>query len=65
MSTAEAERCIRASAPRVPQFHLVQTERRHLFVVDGSRLFEAEANLFRGLDVAAATAGSGEIEALF
>jgi uncharacterized protein len=65
VSTAEAERCIRASAPRVPQFHLVQTERRHLFVVDGSRLFEAEANLFRGLDVAAATAGSGEIEALF
>jgi uncharacterized protein len=65
VSTAEAERCIRASAPRVPQFHLVQTERRHLFVADGSRLFEADANLFRSLDAAAAEADSSEIEALF
>lgn len=64
MSADEAARCIAASAPRVAQFHLLETERgRHLFVADGSRLFDADARLFDEFQRAMA-AGDSEIAAL-
>jgi uncharacterized protein len=43
---AEAERYMCVSAPRSPEAHLIQTGLgRHLFVADGSRLFDASAPL--------------------
>ena len=62
MSLADARRVIGASAPRAPQVHLIETALgRHLFVADGSRLFDAEPELFAGLD---AVMAPGESEAL-
>lgn len=47
MSRADARRHMDASAARVAHGHLVETALgRHLFVTDGSRLFDVEAGLF-------------------
>ena len=47
MSRADARRHMDASAARVAHGHLVETALgRHLFVADGSRLFDVEAALF-------------------
>ena len=47
MSRADARRYMDASAARVAHGHLVETALgRHLFVTDGSRLFDVEAALF-------------------
>jgi uncharacterized protein len=47
LSRADARRYIDASAARVAQGHLVETVLgRHLFVADGSRLFDVEGELF-------------------
>ncbi|MGA8939715.1 MAG: radical SAM protein [Acidobacteriaceae bacterium] len=53
MSIADAERCMAASAPKAVDVHLLQTIKgHHLFVADGSRLFDAEASLFRSFQTA-------------
>lgn len=50
---SEAKRFMRAAAPRCPDAHLLDSgEGRHLFVVDGSRLFDADASLFEAVDAA-------------
>jgi len=54
-----------ASAPRTPQAHLIESALgRHLFVADGSRLFDAEEELFRRCGAAMARGDSDEIESL-
>ena len=54
-----------ASAPRTPQAHLIESALGlHLFVADGSRLFDAEAELFRRCGAAMARGDSEEIEDL-
>jgi uncharacterized protein len=56
---------MQASAPRVPQLHLIETARgRNLFVADGSRLFAVGADLYGCLEAAAAAGGKNEIERL-
>lgn len=51
-----------ASAPRVPQAHLIETALgQHLFVADGSRLFDADASLFAGFESAMAEGHADEI----
>lgn len=51
--SSEAQRFMRAAAPRSPDAHLLDSgEGRHLFVVDGSRLFDADASLFSAVDAA-------------
>jgi uncharacterized protein len=48
VSRADARSCIAASRPRVPEAHLLETGiGKHLFVADGSRLFDIEPDLFR------------------
>lgn len=50
-----ARHYMRVSAPRSPDAHLFETQTGwHLFVVDGSRLFDADEPLFRTLDAALA-----------
>ncbi len=62
MNLAEARRVIKAAAPKAPQAHLIETEAgRHLFVADGSRLFDAEPDLFARCEAAMAR---GEADAL-
>lgn len=52
-ATPEARRLFALSAPRTPSVHLFQTEGgRHLLVVNGSRLFDVDAEVFEALDVA-------------
>ena len=47
MSLADARHYMRISSPRTPQIHLIEsTLGGHLFVADGSRLFDADASLF-------------------
>jgi len=49
----DARRCITASAPRSPHAHLIQSAiARHVFVSNGSRLFDADPDLFEALDSA-------------
>ena len=65
MSASEAARCIAAATPRVPQVHLLETPRgQHLFVADGSRLFDADARLFGQLETAMLAEDQGEVAAL-
>jgi uncharacterized protein len=48
---AAARRYMNVSRPRSRDLHLLETELgRHLFVADGSRLFDADADLFGRLD---------------
>ena len=54
-----------ASAPRTPQAHLIESALgRHLFVADGSRLFDAEEDLFRRCGEAMARGDGDEIDGL-
>jgi len=65
VSLSDARRVIGASAPRAPQAHLIETARgRHLFVADGSRLFDAGRELFEGFDAAMARGESSELDDL-
>ena len=60
----EAQRFMRAAAPRSPDAHLLDSgEGRHLFVVDGSRLFDADASLFSAVDAAMGVARAIAVEA--
>ena len=59
VSLADARRVIGASAPRAPQAHLIETALgRHLFVADGSRLFDAGLELFARCETAMASEAS-------
>lgn len=52
-ATPEARRLFALSAPRTPSVHLFRTEGgRHLLVVNGSRLFDVDAEVFEALDAA-------------
>ena len=52
-AAADARRCATESRPRSPHAHLIRLERsRHVFVPDGSRLFDADASLFDQLEAA-------------
>ena len=43
----DARRYMAASAPRAPDAHLIETDRGgHVFIPDGSRLFDADARLY-------------------
>jgi uncharacterized protein len=65
MSGADAARCVRASMPRLARVHLLDSERgSHLFVVDGSRLFDIEPCLVERFEAAAADGGDAAIAAL-
>ena len=49
-SLVDARNYMRASAPRTPQAHLIESALgNHLFVADGSRLFDADAETVRAL----------------
>ena len=62
MSLAEARRSIKAAAPRTPQAHLIETDRgHHIFVADGSRLFDAEPDFFARCEAAMAR---GQVDAV-
>jgi uncharacterized protein len=57
--TAAARRYMSVSSPRTPHTHLIESSLGgHLFVADGSRLFEADASLFAAYN--AATEGGTE-----
>ncbi len=56
---------IEASKPRKPQAHLLQTEQgRHLFIADGSRLFDAGETLFKACETALDGGTTAEIDSL-
>lgn len=56
---------MQASAPRVPQVHLIETTHGgSLFVADGSRLFAAGADLYGQLEAAVMAGDSSEIATL-
>src|SRR5712692_3616528 len=59
---AEARRHMTASTPRSPHAHLIDSAPgRHVFVADGSRLFDADASLFAEFDAAMAEGRVGEL----
>jgi uncharacterized protein len=65
VSSAEAREYMQASAPRVPQLHLIKTiHGGNLFVADGSRLFGAGEDLYGRLEAAAMAGGEHEIATL-
>lgn len=65
MSRADALQSIEASRPRVPHAHLLETAAgRHLFVADGSRLFDIEAGLFGQFKEAMDDGAADRVEAL-
>lgn len=54
----EARRYMAAAAPHTPHAHLFETALGgHVFVADGSRLFDADADLFAELRLARGDAG--------
>lgn len=54
-----------ASAPRAPQAHLIESViGRHLFVADGSRLFDTDADTFAAFSSAMAGERTDEVDAL-
>jgi uncharacterized protein len=56
---------MRMSSPRTPQIHLIENSPGgHLFVADGSRLFEADADLFATYDAAIRQGGTEAIDEL-
>jgi uncharacterized protein len=56
---------MRISAPRTPQIHLIESSPAgHLFVADGSRLFEADAGLFASYGAAIENGGTEAIDEL-
>jgi len=65
VSLADARHYVRASTPRTPQLHLIESATGgHLFVADGSRLFDAEAEMFASYDAAVARGEAAEIDEL-
>jgi uncharacterized protein len=59
---ADARRYMAASAPRSAHAHLIESALgHHLFVADGSRLFDVDARLFTQFDSAIAKGGVGEL----
>src|SRR5512134_3745397 len=59
---AEARRYMTAAAPRSPDAHLLESDAGgHLFLPDGSRLFDADAQLFARF---AAAIDTGHVGAL-
>lgn len=51
MSRTDAQHYMAASAPRSPLVHLIETGgSEHVFVADGSRLFDADSLLYRRFD---------------
>jgi uncharacterized protein len=65
LSRSDALHYMSASAPRAPQAHLIESAiGRHLFVADGSRLFDADANTFGAFASAMAGERTDEIDAL-
>lgn len=59
---ADARRYMTTSAPRSPEAHLVETALgRHVFIPDGSRLFDAEPRLFGQFDDAMNQGRVGEL----
>src|ERR1700744_4097240 len=64
VSLNDARHYMRISSPRTPQIHLIESALGgHLFVADGSRLFDADASLFESYR-SAIDGGSEAIEAL-
>ncbi|QIG52517.1 radical SAM protein [Nordella sp. HKS 07] len=56
---------MQASRPRLPAAHLLATDAgRHLFVADGSRLFDIEADLFAEFETALTGLDSGKVARL-
>ena len=52
-AAADARRCATESRPRSPHAHLIRIgPSRHVFIPDGSRLFDADASLFDQFDAA-------------
>jgi uncharacterized protein len=66
LSREDAQRYMRAAAPRVAHAHLIESSMgQHLFVPDGSRLFDADTKLFAAFDSAmSARAEEGVTELL-
>ncbi len=65
MNVANARHYMRISSPRTPQIHLIgSSPAGHLFVADGSRLFEAGADLFASFGAAMEQGGSEAIDEL-
>ena len=65
MNGAEALHYMRISSPRTPQIHLIgSSPGGHLFVADGSRLFEADADLFASFGAAMEQGGTEAIDEL-
>lgn len=62
VARAEAQRYMSASAPRSPEAHLVNSgSGRHLFIANGSRLFDIDAKFFSRLDAAMIEGPIGEL----
>jgi len=62
---ADARHYMRISSPRTPQIHLIENSPGgHLFVADGSRLFEADADLFATYGAAMQQDGTEAIDEL-
>jgi uncharacterized protein len=63
VSLADARRSITAAAPRAPQAHLIESDLGlHLFVADGSRLFDVEPDFFARCGSALALGESAAID---
>jgi uncharacterized protein len=65
VNVESARRYMRLSSPRTPQLHLIEsTLGGHLFVVDGSRLFDADTELFASYHAAMQGPGNEAIDDL-
>jgi uncharacterized protein len=63
VNVAVARRYMRISSPRTPQIHLIESSLGgHIFVADGSRLFDADADLFASYDAAMDEGGNEAID---
>jgi len=65
VNVADARRYMNISSPRTPRIHLIESSLGgHLFVADGSRLFDADADLFAAYDAAIEKGGTEAIDEL-
>jgi uncharacterized protein len=65
VSVAVARRYMNISSPRTPRVHLIESALGgHLFVADGSRLFDADAELFAAYEAAIEQGGDEAIDDL-
>jgi uncharacterized protein len=65
VNVADARHYMRISSPRTPQVHLLESSLGgHLFVPDGSRLFDADAELFAAYRTAIGQGGTEAIDEL-